>query len=336
MPNELDLKLHDKYDLSILDDQYSVDYFNYVVHSKQIETDNVFSKLKDVLFSVDIINEIKDGTKIDTQYIVEMREEIKKAVEQGLVRFDKNKAGEIFAQIRDSKGKFSKKLSIKKQLMTKGVDMLELNNALQVKTIENQMLELIKVFGEISEAVSEIIQGQQNDRLGLYYSGVNLYLESRNMQDRDLQKLITSQALKSLSDSNAQMIQSIQTNIQYLAEKRHKSKKGYSALEIKERMIDINKSFETVFRSTIMKASICYEKNEIQAMLITMEEYGKFLNKVIIPNVQKLTEFDINDIYLESGIWERRAQSFLEMDRLKLKLTSNYEIKLESKEQNYA
>lgn len=321
--------INDKSELSILDDQYTVSYFSHLVETKRIKSNSIISKISDMLLASEFVDEFKKTLKTDFEYVVDLKPELKIAIEKGLVKFDKNKNGEIFAQLRNLGGKYGKKISISKRTIKNEINVIDLNNAIQLKAIEMKMEEMILVMGHINQSVSEIIHGQQNDRLGLYYSGVNLYLESKLLKDDGLRNLVISQSLKSLSDSNAQMIQSIQANVQYLVDKKYKQKKGNSSIDINERMIEINKSFETIFRSTIMKASIYYETNELPAMLMTLDEYGKFLNKVIIPIVPKLIEYDVNDIYLENGVWEKRANSLMELEGLRKQLYYNNQNQIE-------
>lgn len=321
--------IKDNSELSILDDQYTVSYFSNLVETKKNKSNSIISKVSDMLLASEFVDEFKKAFKADFEYVVDLKPELKKALEKGLVKFDKNNKGETYAQIRNFSGSYGKKISISKRTLNNDINVIDINNAIQLKAIEMKMEEMMLVMGNINRSVSEIIHGQQNDRLGLYYSGVNLYLESKQIQDDGLKKLVISQSLKSLSDSNAQMIQSIQANVQYLVDKRYKQKKGNSSIDINERMIEINKSFETIFRSTIMKASIYYETNELPAMLMTLDEYGKFLNKVIIPIVPKLIEYDVSDIYLENGVWEKRANSLMELEELRKQLYYHNQYQIE-------
>lgn len=323
-------------ELSILDDQYSVTYFNHVIQTKKRISDNVITKINDALLASNIIEELKKVLKDEYELVVNLSPDLKKAIEEGIIKLDKNKAGELFAQVRKANGQLSKKLSVGKKLIDKNIDIMGISNALQMKAIEQKMEKMIIVMTSINESVAEIIHGQQNDRLGLYYSGVNMYLESKEMKDNNLKNLLVAQSLKSLSDSNAQMIQSIQSNVQYLISKKYKSKKGDSSLEMNERMVEINKSFETIFKSTVLKASIYFERNEFSAMITTLDEYGKFLSKVIIPIAPKLAECDINDVYLECGVWENRSKSLMELDELKRKLYNVNQLQINDKDHIYA
>ena len=101
-------------------------------------------------------------------------------------------------------------------------------------------------------------------------------------------------------------------------------------------MIEVNKSFETIFKSTVMKASIYFERNEFLAMITTLDEYGKFLNRVIIPITPKLAEFDINDVYLKDGIWESRSNSLMELEELKRKIYNVSQLQIREMDHIYA
>ena len=58
-----------------------------------------------------------------------------------------------------------------------------------------------------------------------------------------------------------------------LFEKRYKDKKGKGLQSIDEKMLDINKSFAVIHRSSILRAAIYHEQNEFDAMLSVMESY---------------------------------------------------------------
>ncbi|MBX9033978.1 hypothetical protein [Gordonibacter massiliensis (ex Traore et al. 2017)] len=172
----------------------------------------------------------------------------------------------------------------------------------------------------IGEDVSEIAKGQQNDRIGLYHAGLDLYLESKVIGDSNFRKLIAAQALKSLSDANAQMVEEIESHIRYLLEGKY-NKKGNRTKAIRERLGNINKCFEVIHHSTVLKAAVYFEENEVPAMLATIDKYGNFLESTIVPNVTTLAEHDASDTLLTNGFWENRAKSLLVVEDIRNQLT---------------
>ena len=129
------------------------------------------------------------------------------SIENGDLKLVTSKDGNIYAQLRKSNGKFGKRLPIKKELEESGVTVDELQMALQVKAIEEQLHKIVAVLEDIDKKVKNVLQGQHNNRKGLFYSGLSLFIESKQIQDARLKKEMIVQALKSLNDAKFQMIQ---------------------------------------------------------------------------------------------------------------------------------
>ena len=135
-----------------------------------------------------------------------------------------------------------------------------------------------------------------------------------------MKKFLIGQALKALTDGNEQLLQEMQASIKYLLEGQYKSKKNKSAADIKEKMAIINKCFDIIHRCYFLKAMVYYDSNEPNAMLTVLDEYGRFLKNVIMPNAGALTEFDPTDVLLIEGKWERRAQQFSQIGEIKAQM----------------
>lgn len=57
-----------------------------------------------------------------------------------------------------------------------------------MKAIQSQIQQISDKISVIGESIKEVLQGKQNDRIGLYYSGMALYLESKSVIDNDMKK----------------------------------------------------------------------------------------------------------------------------------------------------
>ena len=299
-------------------DEFDIVNLKQVVKVKQNEADCLLTQIATALMEKD--NSSKERSD-EVKYVVDMNNEIKEAFKKGEIRFDINKkTGEVYAQLRKKNGHYGKKLSIKEEI-NEDVEADDIGLALQMQAIAEKLVDIIDVLEEIGEAVVEVLQGQQNDRIGLYYSGQNLYFESKHISDRTFKSYLLAQSLKTLSDASAQMVQSIKTDIQYLVDKKYKSKKEKSLQIIDDKMIDINKSFEIVHRAFVLRADIYYEQGELEAMLRVLDSYGNFLEKVIVPVSSKLMEYDVNDTLLKEGVWEKRAGAFVEIKDMRKLIT---------------
>lgn len=289
--------------LSIFDEQFSIEDFERTLNRDRIETENVLSKTRAA-----IKNAYESNDDDSYHYEVSMTDDLKLAIENGEVNLVTGKDGAIYAQLRGEKGRFGKPLPIEKQLEEQGLTVEQIQMAMQIDAIRSQLEDMISQLKSIEGHVTEIIQGQHNDRIGLFFSGLSLYAESQNISDSTLRTQIQSQSLKALSDANAQVIQEIRTCMEYLLAGKYKGCKDAPSL-IEEHLSSISKCYDVVYRATFLKAAIYFEKGELGAMLTTIDEYGRFVQKMVIPYAGKLSELDRNEKFIEKGTWGKIAST---------------------------
>lgn len=267
----------------------AVNTFKNLLGSRQQQAQKIVDKVARVAFSVVNASTLLPANQ-DSQvrYVLDMPKSIEECLRKGTLKLDENKFGELFAQLRGVDGEFGKKIPIKEDLVKQGIDPITAANAMQLQAMQQQLTEVIKALEVISDDIAEVIQGQYNDRLGLYYSGLNLYLEFQHLENENFKQLVASQSIKALSDACAQMTLTLESDIRYLLEGKYKKKKGQSAEEIESRMTNINQSFEAIHRSYVLKAAVYFYMGETRAMLDTIDQYGKFLSSQIVPNAPKL------------------------------------------------
>lgn len=268
--------------------------------SEQI-TNKVTKNLLKQTFSID---DYKKGVE-KVRLVVDSNDDFIKNYKNGVIKLAKEK-GKLVAQIKEN-GKYGEKLAIKEETYFDGPDSLEIMNAFQLQNIAGLLQDLNEQIQAIDENVKEVIKGLENDRLGLYYSGVSLYCEAALINDKQLKKQLIIQSLKTLSDANYQLTLNIQSDINYLSRKEYdKNKKQKFNLMI-EKVNSINKAFSAIHHSTLMKAGIYCELGELNSMICVFNEYTSFIKNVISPNAKLLTQCDIGDTGKLDGTWSNRA-----------------------------
>ena len=286
----------------------AIDTFRAVIASKESRSRTIVERVADVIMATGIADGLKPANDPSTRYVVNITPEIKEALDKGLIKLDKGKDGRLYAQLRDESNRYGSKLSISEELTEQGISPAEAVTAFQIQSIKEQLEEMAEAIDAISKDVESVLRGQQNDRLGLYYAGESLFLEARVIRDPLLKATISAQALKSLSDASAQLAKQLEEDLLYLIDGGYKTKRGKQAEEIEARMASINKSFEVIHKAALLKATVYYEEEELPAMLATIGEYGKLLERTITPNAHRLAEFDRADNLLKGGVWEKRAR----------------------------
>ena len=328
---------HSLYDLSfLLDEQYSMVNVDRVFIDRQNKADHIIQSILSLVSDYEMKDAYQKSRSKELKYVVQINDDVQRALDSGQVKFVVSKSGEIFAQLRKANGQFADKLPIKPEMIAQGLDPQSIATYMQMKVIQKQLSEVIATLGEIGNKVSDVLRGQQNDRLALYYSGLNMYYEASHIKNESLQIGLMAQALQSINEANAQVMKELKDNIDYIVNKKYNSlkDKGKRIKTIEEKMNTINQCFDVIHRSSVIKAMIYYEKGELNAMLAVVEEYGKFINNIILPNAGTLSEHDKNDFYLQNGIWENRVKSLSTMQNLREAALESEEFYLDVKEES--
>lgn len=299
--------------LTLFDDQFTVSDFEALVERTEGSSVDTLESTKEV------VKKAFQKKEDDPKYVLDVDRDLLDSIEKGEVQLVTAKNGEIFAQLRGDNGKFGKPLPIKKELEKEGITTDELKLALQMEAIKDQLKSLLEGMKNLESSVQDVLQGQRNDRIGLYYSGLSLYLEARSIGDEFLKKQLIGQALKSINDANAQIIQDIRSNVEYLMTKQYRGSKD-GMKKIDERLTTIQQCYEIVRRAALLKAFIYHENNELPAMLTSVEEYGRFIEKIIVPYVGELSELDTSVKVIDKGTWKQISNTFSDCSNIRVQI----------------
>ena len=257
-----------------------------------------------------VATQIQEATNKGCRYVVDTSENTFRAIESGALKLTQEN-GKTYAQLRVN-GKYSSKLPIKKEVFRKGVDPVQMANALQMQALQDQIQTVANQLVLIDHSVKEVLQGQQNDRIGLYYSGLSLFLESKNMSDDGLKNAIQAQALRALADSTFQLKLTMESDIKYIENKEYDKAKGKRRELIMEHMNNINQTFAFIHQATMLRAGIYCDIGELGSMSRVLEEYSDFITNDVAQNASLLSQYDINDDGTATGLWASRSQLSLD------------------------
>ena len=269
----------------------------------QVVAQNIY---RAVIKEMPILTQVQQAMDKGCRYVVDVSESTLKAIENGTLKLTQEN-GKTYAQLIEN-GKYSKKLPIKKEVFRKGIDPTQMANALQMQALQDQIQDIAEQLVLIDGSVREVLQGQQNDRIGLYYSGLSLFLESRNISDIGLKNALQAQALRALAESTFQLRLELETDIRYLERKEYEKVKGKRKDLIVERMSSINQSFAFIHQATMLRAGIYCDIGEQASMARVLEEYSHFIETDISKNAVLLSQCDINDDGTSTGLWAYRSQ----------------------------
>ncbi len=300
--------------LDLYNQQFNYDSFKKLITNKSNQSNKIISRF---------VSSIDTENKEDVKYVVKFSDEQKEQLENGLIKFDQDKDGNLFAQIREN-GKYGKKLNIAEE-----VNREDLTMAIQLEAIKDVLKEMVEMLEDIEEGVQEILVDLHNDRLGLYYSGIALYLEALQVKDDVLKKQLIGQSLKSLNDAQAQIMQEFKKDLLYLKSDEYKKLKKTKQEKLKEKMSNINECYQTINRIVCIKTMIYFDNKEITATLMTFTEYQRFIETLVKPNSGFLTERDPRNDKLINGIWNKRANALIQCKEIQKDLLNNKPLYIE-------
>lgn len=301
----------------LFDEQFSMSDFSASLERAELQSESILDSARVA------IKKAYEKQEPESKLVLNITDDVKQAMDSGEVRLDTGKNGELYAQLRRSNGQWGGKISVKEELQNEGISVEELKLAMQMEAIREQLKSIIESVKQIEGKVTEVIQGQRNDRLGLFYGGLSLYLEARTVSDEYLKKQILSQALKSISDSHHQVVQDMRMAMEYLMTERYKENPKEMNKSVEERLAIIHQCYDVVFRASFLKAVIYQENGEIPAMIMAINEYGRFVEKLIVPYVGRLSELDRSSHFIEKSTWGQMAASLSRCTELRKKLTSD-------------
>ena len=290
-------------ELSPFSAEYPVELLSNGLKLKLAQAGNIVENIyRAVEKASPMVAQVREATKKGYKYVVDATESTLEAIDSGKIKLTTENSGKMYAQIREANGRYGSKLPIKKEVFAKGIDPIQMANALQMKALQEQVQQIANQIAVLDHSVREVIHGQQNDRIGLYYSGLSLYLEARNVNDPEMKKALIAQSLRALSEAGFQLGLTMQSDIKYLADGEFKIAKGKSVGLIDSRINSINTSFAFIHQATMLRAGIYCNEGELTAMSTVLKEYSYFIEGTVAKNANLLAQCDKTDTGTEKGV----------------------------------
>ena len=265
--------------------------------------------------------QIRQSTQKGFRLVVDAGDDMLKAIESGAVKLSVEKSG-MMAQVRDANGHYGEKLPIKKEYFRKGIDSTQMANALQMQALQDQLSQITDQIQIINHSVVRVLEGQQNDRIAQYYSGLALYGESRLVTDPNMQKALVAQSLKALTEATFELSLTMQSDIRHLTNRDGKHAKGKRIEYIDEHMQSVNQCFAFIHQAALLRAGIYCNEGELSAMTAVLDEYSRFIETTVGENAALLAQCDRHDDGTTEGIWNSRAQLKLDVSEFSKQLNN--------------
>lgn len=272
------------------------------------------------------VAQVVQASKKGFRLVVDASDEVLEKIDEGSIKLTTDRLGNTYAQIKNAKGRYGKKLPIKREDFRQGIDPVQAANSLQLKAMQGQLDAMAGQIEAIDECVRDILAGQHDDRMGLLQSGTDLYYEAHNASDQAFRAMLSAQAIRSLSDAAAQLALEMSSDIKYLANREYDSGKGKRTKLIEEKMRSINECFPAVHRAFMAKAAIYCERGELASMAAALESYARLLDGTVVKYAGLLAECDVSDDGSDQGVWRSRASMKLDVGDIAKRLEASEKV----------
>lgn len=266
------------------------------------QADRILSRVVDVVQPV-----LASSGDEDVRFVVDMPDKVKEALKDGRLKLDRDKTGHLYAQLREN-GKYSKKFPIREEVVG-GIDPAQVNAAAQMAVVKAQLEDISRTLSDIGEEVALISEGQRTDREALCASGEAMMLQAAETTSPEFKRLLIAQAIKSLSDGRIQIERDFETHIHALEAGFDGKGKKTRVQKIDECIETLHRDFAGVHQAASLMAAAYFQVGETGAMLEAVRSYGRFIERVVVPNQALLVSYDKGDTKLIGGVWESRAKA---------------------------
>ena len=299
-----------------------------IFQTKQTELANTSRNLtnKIVSSSPGLTEAVKSLGKEEKLRLV-FSDEVKKKLADGTYHLMnvKDESNNFRAIAVDAKGKTREIGKVAFDEVTKNADPTSMAVAMQGMAIQQQLQEISEQLEQISSEIKDVLMGQHNDRLALYYAGEMLLKESLVVTNEQLRKQLECSAIHSLSEGCSSLQVSLLYDISTLSDKydENHQRLKMTSKEIEDKIFVIKSSFETIHKCVYLKAAVYYSHGEYSALTVLLNSYKAFLEQTLDSKTARLLyDHDKNEKKL-SGIWQKRAVDFpKQIEALSAKITS--------------
>ena len=292
--------------------------------------------------AVPLVAELAKGLKKTQRLKLVFDDDIQKKIKEGVYHLMKKKDedGVFKAVVVDGKGKIRAIANLKMEDVINNVDVARLTAAMQAKAIQHQLREIAGKLEEMNVSMEEVLMGQYNDRLALFYCGEAIYREALATKDTERRKQLVSSAIMQLTNAVTSIQITLAYDIKSICDKYDAEKGRFVDIKmdkLKEKMVMVNTAFQTIHKATTLKAAIYYNEQEYAALTTVLSDYKTFLERSLPENIATILYLaDPNDKKLE-GSWNIRQNELpARIDRAKKLVTNTNEYALEVKKGDVA
>ena len=241
----------------------------------------LFDKSKNILMKKAIgliektpaFKEFLESLKVQQIFDVSMSKSAKELYEKGelVLKCSKKKNG-LIPILFDRSGKFSEQVTLNTRDITP-----ELSSALSNLAIQQQLGQLMDQMKLMNNTIQRIEIGQRDDRIGLYLSARQQFIEAMNIKDTSLQSQALLNSALIANNAKHQLMQSMRSDIKQIINNNSLGKKE------RDKLSDAVRSSMKYINETTSLCTMAYSAlGEDKALLASLKNYQCFIEQTLL------------------------------------------------------
>lgn len=246
------------------------------------DADKLFSKIEKMLYgSPNFINLIKSSIPEQTLQAV-LTDEQKAKIANGALKLMTKKDGSLIANlVNPETNKIVSTISLKNVNISPDISQASANFATQM-----QMAQIAEQIQDVQQAIEEVRQGQEYDRLSTAYSCQQKLLQAMEIKKPELKEMALLKLVSDAEDSRNLLMQSQKANLKYITEQPEsffqKMIRGQKQEKIDQRLNEIRESLGAVNMTSLVEAMAYQSMGEFSAARKSLEYYADYIDKTYL------------------------------------------------------
>lgn len=237
----------------------------------------IINLLRQMPSLLDLANKLAEGKN----YRAVISPEVLKKIRSGAANWDKSADGFYGAIIRDSE---TGQIVAHVKLEEISPDLLTSLNQLAV---QHTLAEIVQRLEIVDQKITNVLEGQRNDRLALVESGINLYQQAIAANNPETRHQLLINAIDKLDEGRQKLILSLESDIGFIDKipRTFWQMLLYSPLrdvseEVETKAKPVQQSFQAVLRASYVLASVYEALGEIQSLQVSLQPLRDTMLKV--------------------------------------------------------
>jgi hypothetical protein len=239
--------------------------FNKLYDERRQRIINLLRQMPSLL---DLANKLAEGKS----YRAVISPEVLKKIRSGAVSWDKSTDGFYGAIIRDNE---TGQIVAHVKLEEISPEMLTSINQLAV---QHTLAEIVQRLEIVDQKITNVLEGQRNDRLALIESGINLYQQAIAASNSETRHRLLINAIDKLDEGRQKLILSLENDIGFIDKipRTFWQMLFYAPLrdvseEVESKAKPVQQSFQAILRASYVLASVYEALGEIQSLQVSLQ-----------------------------------------------------------------